>query len=168
MFFKNIAEWSKRKVFWMNILFSVLYFVFMVVVPIILIVCNYTVETVEKDKVLTGWGLAFLLLVTVVGLFTIKKLSRKIPEETYKQQVIRYTLELVQSLILPVTAFLVIHQLKVNFDLAYMVISWCIVSFIVGILIDGLCLKYLDHELKYNREIEHTQELEKRSHRIQR
>ena len=37
MFFKDIAEWSKKKVFWMDVLFSALYIVFMIIIPIIII-----------------------------------------------------------------------------------------------------------------------------------
>ena len=49
MFFKDIAEWSKRKVFWMDVLFSAIYIVFMIIIPIFIISVNYGAgETVEK------------------------------------------------------------------------------------------------------------------------
>ena len=167
MFFKDIAEWSKRKVFWMDILFSAIYIVFMIVIPIIIIAVNYGAgETVEKSKLLTSWSLVFVLIVAVVGIFALSKLARKLPDETFKQQTVKYTLELVQSLILPVLGFVVLHQFKVNFDIAYKVISWCIVSFICGILVDGLILKYIDKELSFNKELDHRAEIEKRAHRM--
>ena len=123
-------------------------------------------ETVEKSKLLTSWSLVFILIVAVVGIFALSKLARKLPDETFKQQTVKYTLELVQSLILPVLGFVLLHQFKVNFDLAYTVLSWCIVSFICGILIDGLILKYIDKELSFNKEIDHKAEIEKRAHRM--
>ena len=167
MFFKDIAEWSKRKVFWMDILFSAIYIIFMIVIPIIIISVNYGAgETVEKSKLLTSWSLVFILIAAVVGIFALSKLARKLPDETFKQQTIKYTLELVQDLILPVLGFVALHQFKVNFDLAYTVLSWCIVSFICGILIDGLVLKYIDKELSFNKEIDHKAEIEKRAHRM--
>ena len=167
MFFKDIAEWSKRKVFWMDILFSAIYIIFMIVIPIIIIAVNYgTGETVEKSKLLTSWSLILILIVAVVGIFAISKLARKLPDETFKQQTVKYTLELVQSLILPVLGLVALHQFKVNFDLAYTVLSWCIVSFICGILVDGLVLKYIDKELSFNKELDHRAEIEKRAHRM--
>ena len=167
MFFKDIAEWSKRKVFWMDILFSAIYIIFMIVIPIIIIAVNYGAgETVEKSKLLTSWSLILILIVAVVGIFAISKLARKLPDETFKQQTVKYTLELVQSLIRPVLGRVALHQFKVNFDLAYTVLSWCIVSFICGILVDGLVLKYIDKELSFNKEIDHKAELEKRAHRM--
>lgn len=167
MFFKDIAEWSKRKVFLMDVLFSAIYIVFMIIIPIIIIAVNYGAgETVEKSKLLTSWSLVLILIVAVVGIFSLSKLARKLPDETYKQRTIKYTVELVQSLILPVLAFVMLHQFKVNFDLAYKVLSWCIVSFICGILIDGLVLKYIDKELSFNKEIDHKAEIEKRAHRM--
>ena len=167
MFFKDIAEWSKRKVFWMDILFSAIYIVFMIVIPIIIIAVNYGAgETVEKSKLLTSWSLILILIVAVVGIFALSKLARKLPDETFKQQTVKYTLELVQRLILPVLGFVALHQFKVNFDIAYRVISWCIVSFICGILVDGLILKYIDKELSFNKELDHRSEIEKRAHRM--
>ena len=167
MFFKDIAEWSKRKVFWMDILFSAIYIIFMIVIPIIIIAVNYGAgETVEKSKLLTSWSLILILIVAVVGIFAISKLARKLPDETFKQQTVKYTLELVQRLILPVLGFTALHQFKVNFDLAYTVLSWCIVSFICGILVDGLVLKYIDKELSFNKELDHRAEIEKRAHRM--
>ena len=167
MFFKDIAEWSKRKVFWMDILFSAIYIVFMIVIPIIIIAVNYGAgETVEKSKLLTSWSLILILIVAVVGIFALSKLARKLPDETFKQQTVKYTLELVQRLILPVLGFVALHQFKVNFDIAYRVISWCIVSFICGILVDGLILKYIDKELSFNKELDHRAEIEKRAHRM--
>ena len=167
MFFKDIAEWSKRKVFWMDILFSAIYIIFMIVIPIIIIAVNYGAgETVEKSKLLTSWSLILILIVAVVGIFAISKLARKLPDETFKQQTVKYTLELVQRLILPVLGLVALHQFKVNFDLAYTVLSWCIVSFICGILVDGLVLKYIDKELSFNKELDHRAEIEKRAHRM--
>ena len=167
MFFKDIAEWSKRKVFWMDILFSAIYIIFMIVIPIIIIAVNYGAgETVEKSKLLTSWSLILILIVAVVGIFALSKLARKLPDETFKQQTVKYTLELVQSLILPVLGLVALHQFKVNFDLAYTVLSWCIVSFICGILVDGLVLKYIDKELSFNKELDHRAEIEKRAHRM--
>ena len=167
MFFKDIAEWSKRKVFWMDILFSAIYIIFMIVIPIIIIAVNYGAgETVDKSKLLTSWSLIHILIVAVVGIFAISKLARKLPDETFKQQTVKYTLELVQRLILPVLGFVALHQFKVNFDLAYTVLSWCIVSFICGILVDGLVLKYIDKELSFNKELDHRAEIEKRAHRM--
>ena len=167
MFFKDIAEWSKRKVFWMDILFSAIYIVFMIIIPIIIISVNYGAgETVEKSKLLTSWSLVLILIVAVVGIFAISKLARKLPDETFKQQTVKYTLELVQRLILPVLGFVALHQFKVNFDLAYTVLSWCIISFICGILVDGLVLKYIDKELSFNKELDHRAEIEKRAHRM--
>ena len=167
MFFKDIAEWSKRKVFWMDILFSAIYIIFMIVIPIIIIAVNYGAgETVDKSKLLTSWSLIHILIVAVVGIFAISKLARKLPDETFKQQTVKYTLELVQRLILPVLGFVALHQFKVNFDLAYTVLSWCIISFICGILVDGLVLKYIDKELSFNKELDHRAEIEKRAHRM--
>ena len=72
MFFKDIAEWSKRKVFWMDVLFSAIYIVFMIVIPIIIIAVNYGAgETVEKSKLLTSWSLVLILIVAVVGIFSL-------------------------------------------------------------------------------------------------
>lgn len=167
MFFKDIASWSKKKVFWMNVLFSAIYMVFMLLFPIAIIINKYGIgQKTEKDTILTGWSLILIIFVLVVGIFALMKVLRKLPDETRKQQIFKYTLELIKDLILPVSGYLILSCFKSNFDLACTTASLCLISMIIGIMVDDLVLKYLDKELSFNKEIDHNAEIKKRSHRM--
>lgn len=168
MFFKDIENWSKKKLFWLSFAFNALYIAFMLIIPIIVICVQYELgsTTVEKDKVFTGWSLMLLLIFTVIGLFALTKVLRKLPDETLPQRQFKYTLELVKGLIPPIAAIFILFQFKSNFDLAFDTTLICIMSIIGGVAIDNLFVKFIDKERKFAIEVDHMGEIEKRKHRL--
>ena len=167
MFFKDLDKLTKKQIFWLRMLFNSLYMICMLVVPLTIICIKYKIgqDTTEKT-IFAGWSLILILTFTVIGLFALAKVIRKLPDSTMAQQRFKYTLELVKDLSLPICAMIVINQFKINFDLAYDTICGCLVSLVLGILLDNLIIKYLDKDYSYQQKAVEENEINKRKHRV--
>lgn len=167
MFFKDIETWTLSKVRKYWALFNILYLLAMLVAPIIIIAGQYGwFQTSEKIKLLSGWCLIILVICVVIGLFALRKVLRKLPDETIKQQKLKYTIEMLEALILPFLVIFVSYQFKLALEQAFNTVVYCSICWIAGVLIDGLFVKYLDKELFYQQELDHQSALEKRKHRF--
>ena len=77
MFFKEIDKWSKKKLRRLNLLFSFLHFVALVLVPVIIVSHNYKLfESAGKLK-LTAVG---IIVVVILGLYAYTKLKKAIDD----------------------------------------------------------------------------------------
>ncbi len=167
MFFNDIETWSLSKVRKLWVLFNIAYLLAVLVAPVIIIASQYGwFQTKEKLKIFSGWSLIILVIVLVAGLFAIRKVLRKLPDETAKQQKLKYTIETIEALILPFVVIFVSYQFKIAVEQAFNTVVYCSFCWIVGALLDGLFIKYLDKEIFYQRELDHQAALEKRKHRF--
>ena len=167
MFFKDIENWTLSKVRKNWIFFNLLYLLAMLVAPVIIVAGQYGwFQTSDKLKLFSGWSLIVLVIVVVIGLFALRKVLRKLPDETAKQQKLKYTIEMIEGLILPFLVIFVSYQFKIALEQAFNTVVYCSMCWIVGVLIDGLFVKYLDKELFYQQELDHQSALEKRKHRF--
>lgn len=163
MFFNNIEKWSKSKLKGMNILFSLLHFIALVLVPIIIVGKNYGLFSNEEGGLkLTAIG---IIVVVILGLYAFTKLKRvieELPQIKLGQQRFKFSIQMLLSL-LPIVIIMAGLQLaKANFIIAVNVIQWCSVSFIGAVLIDGLFLKYIHQELSLRMKSLEMVEIEKR------
>lgn len=162
MFFKNIDKWSKKQLTTASCICYTIYVLFMLVAPIIVICVNYDIfHKVDKVKI-SGIALILLLIFTFVGVTQIKKLITKLPDITLKQQKVKYSIELIYSLIIPGIIVVALYFFKVNFELAMNTSITCLIFIFVGILEDGLFLKYLSKEHDLRNKAREKNEVEKR------
>lgn len=163
MFFKDIDKWDKKKLWLMLIIFNGIYLLFSLVIPIIIVGCQYQIFHKVSAYRLTGWGWICAIVVAVVGIRTLSKFIKKLPETTRKEQIIKYSILGVKALVIPILLLVVLNLLKSDFDLAYSTLWWCLISYVFAIAIDYTCVKYLDAELDLRKEATRKNEVNKRA-----
>lgn len=162
MFFTNIATWSQKKLRLYSLIFNLLYLVATAVVPIVIVGCRYQIFNYASKVKLTGWGWVCAIVVAVVTIRVLKKVISKLPESTLNQQRLKYSLLMVRALFIPILLIVAMAALKKDFDLAYNTLWWCLISYSVGILIDYLCILYLDRERQLREKADEQIEVNKR------
>jgi hypothetical protein len=162
MFFKDISNWNGKKLRGLNILFSLLHFVALVLVPIIITGINYKLFETGGNFKLTAIG---IIVVVILGLYAYGKLKKAIdelPQVKLGQQRFKFSIQAILSLIPIIIILVALNFAKNDYLIAINVIKWCSVSFGGGILIDGLFLKYIDAEIKLRAKALELVEVEKR------
>lgn len=147
MFFKNIAEYSKKKMLLLSIVCNLIYVGLLVVGPSIIIGCRYAIFGAVSNKYrLTGLGIILFIVVALYVYIYLKKLVRKLPEIKLNQQKIKYSIEMIINII-PLTLLIVGGILaRDNANKAFDTLLMCLGFFISAIVFDGLFLKYVDAE----------------------
>ena len=162
MFFKDIDTWDMKRLRIFSLIFNALYLVATLVVPIIIVGCRYQIFHAVSQYRLTGWGWICAIIVAVVSIRVVKKVVNKLPESTLNQQRLKYSILGVRALFIPILLLIGMRALKNDFDLAYYTLWWCLISYTCGILIDYLCIKYLDRELDLRKKATELNEVNKR------
>ena len=162
MFFKNIDTWEQKTLRIAYILFTIAYYIFTLLIPVIIIGCRYEIFKKVSNYRLTGWGIILIVVVVFVAIRTLNKALNKLPETTLNEQRLKYSLLGVKALVIPIFIVIVMGMLKNDFTLAYKTILLCVIFFIVGILIDYLFIKYLEREIELRRKAKEQIEVDKR------
>ena len=89
----------------------------------------------------------------------IKALLGFLPRDTQKQQIVRYTIELLFGMIIPALALYGIHLVRVNVDTACTTATQCIISIMVAILINNLAFKTLIYQWQCMSEVSHNKKI---------
>ena len=163
MFFSNISKWSKQKLRGLNILFSLLHFVALVLVPVIITGVNYKLFNKDNGGLkLTAVG---VIVVVILGLYAYTKLKKTIddlPQIKLGQQRFKFSIQAILSLMPIIIVLIALNFAKNDYLIAINVIKWCSVSFGGAILIDGLFLKYITAEIKLRAKALELVEVDKR------
>ena len=161
MFFKDIDSWDKKKLAIVTLIVALCYFLAASVVPCIFIGCNYKVFENVGSYRLTGAGFIIVVILVSFGCKGIKMLIHFLPRDTQKQQIFRYSLELVIALIIPALAIWAIQLFKNNVDLACKTATQCVVSVMVAIVIDNLFFKTLIYQWQCMSEVSHNKKIKR-------
>ena len=160
MFFKDIDSWTKKKLLLMTAIFGSLYLIAATVVPVFIVASNYNLFGNGGYK-LTAAGIIVVIILLTAGRKAFHLITSIMPQETQKQQIFRYTFEMIFALIIPACTLWVIHLFKVNMELAATTASWCVVSFMVAIVIDNVALKTLRYQHICLNEVGHKEKIER-------
>lgn len=161
MFFKDIDSWNKKKLAIVTLIVALCYFLAASVVPCIFIGCNYKVFENVGSYRLTGAGFIIVVILVSFGCKGIKMLIHFLPRDTQKQQIFRYSLELVIALIIPALAIWAIQLFRNNVDLACKTATQCVVSVMVAIVIDNLFFKTLIYQWQCMSEVSHNKKIKR-------
>ena len=148
MFFKDIDTWDKKKLLLATVIVAVLYMIATCIIPCIF----YR---------LTGAGLIIAVILISFGGKAIKTLLGFLPRDTQKQQILRYTIEMIFALIIPALCLWGIYLFKTNVDLACKTATQCIISVMVGIVIDNVALKTLTYQWQCMSEVSHNKKIKR-------
>ena len=132
MFFKDIDTWDKKKLVLITAVVAVLYFIATCVIPCIFLACNYGIFERSSNYKLTGAGLIIAVILISFGGKAIKTLLGFLPRDTQKQQILRYTIEMIFALIIPALCLWGLHLFRTNVDLACKTATQCIISIMFG------------------------------------
>lgn len=162
MFFNNIAIWTKKKLRGLNVLFGLLHFIALVLIPVIIVACNYKLFAKADGLKLTAMGIIVVIILGLYSYLKIKKAVDKLPQIKLSHQRFKFTLQTILSLVPIIITLFALNVAKNDFNTAINVIKWCSVSFIGGVLIDGLFLKYFEQEIAIRSKALEMVEIEKR------
>lgn len=162
MFFKNIDKWSKKKLRGLNLLFSFLHFVALVLIPICVVGHNYKLFSNYNGLKLTAVGIIVVVILGLYSYIKLKKVIDELPQLKLSQQRFKFSSQGVLSLIPILIICAGLEYAKNDFHIAIIVIRWCCVSFIGAILIDALFLKYIAQEINIRTKALEMVEIEKR------
>ena len=162
MFYKNIDTWSKGKLRIVTLIVAIAYFTFLTFVPCVIVGIKYNVFSSSDNRLrLTGALLIIIILLISAINRGAKLFSRYMPEVTPKQQGIKFIIELVSSLIVPLSALFVIHAVRVGMDTALDTLMWCVWSYIVALIIFYLFLKTLLVQWKFMGKVDEQEKLDR-------
>ena len=160
MFFKDIDYWSKGKLILITIIVALAYFIASCFIPCIFIAHNYGVFRTSNYK-LTGAALIMVVIIFSFGSKAINTLLNFLPRDTQKQQIVRYTIEMILGLVIPGLCIWVIHLFKINVELACQTATQCIISIMVAIVINNVCLKTIIYQWQCMSEVSHNKKLKR-------
>lgn len=167
MFFKNIDKWSKNKLRGLNLVFSLFHFIFLVLIPIVIVGVNYDLFGKTEDGFkLTAIGIIVVVILGLYAYIKLKKAMDNLPQLKVSQQRFKFTIQTILSLIPIVIIQIGVQLAKADFIIAVNVIQWCSLSFAVAMLIDGLALKYIHQEVEIREKTLEMVEIEKRKELI--
>lgn len=161
MFFKDIDSWSKKKLILVTIIVALVYFMAASVVPCIFIANNYGVFYETSHHRLTGAGIIIAVILISFGGKAIKTLLGFLPRDTQKQQIVRYSIELVFGMIIPGLALWGVYLFRANVDLACNTAMQCIISIMVAVLINNIAFKTLIYQWQCMSEVSHNKKLKR-------
>lgn len=164
MFFKGIEKYSNKKLKALSLIFNGLYLIAFLIIPIIIICDNYCIfkKATANSIRITGIGLIFFVLLGLFCYIKLKKLIAKFPQETLNQQRFKFTIEMIFNLLPLLLILIVLTITQDNLLMAFKTFRNCSYSIILSILIDGLCVKYLDAEIGLRKEARHLKSVKSR------
>lgn len=163
MFFKDIETWSKKKLNGLNLLFSSLHFIALVLVPIIIVADNYKLfEDNEGSLKLTAVGIIIVIILGLYAYIKLKKVIDNLPQLKLGQQRFKFTIQGILSLVPIIIIMVALDYAKADYLIAINVIKYCSISFGCAIVIDALFLKYIAQEIDIRNDALKLVETEKR------
>jgi len=146
MFYKDIENWSQKKLRITWIYSTIIYLLLMIVAPIIIVSTKYNIT---KNGSPTKLTIAAFILIIFIAVFFFrfgKRLLSKLPQTTKVEQIFKFIILLVVNLMGPVLGLILVSIIKNNVILACDTISLCLYSIISGIVWDHLTIKFLEAE----------------------
>jgi hypothetical protein len=142
-------KWSVAKLRVWYAIFGIIYFGLILVAPIIIVSCKYELfVSSEKVGKLSGLGIIVAIIFGVIALTQLKKAINKLGEETPNQQMLKYTLLMLYTLIFPALALIFAYCIKDDVDLAVSTLKMCMYFLIGGIFFGTYFLSQLKMNLK--------------------
>lgn len=160
MWFKNIENWSQKKLKLTWLAYNIIYLILMLVAPIIIVKTNYKIT--KGGSTLTLVGLILILFISVFIFRYGKRLLSKLPQATKKDQVFKFILLMVVALMMPILGLILIYLIRQNVEQACNTIRYCLYSIIAGIVLDHLTIKFLEAESDLRDAVKFDIEKEKR------
>lgn len=165
MFFKDISQWSQKKLKKYDFLFNALYFMITYLGPLITVMVMFW-SINELIKTTTKITFMFIVIAAVIMFSATKFLQKKILkmrifniDGTYNRpkQNFKHIIEMISNLVFPIVFLFItvvfITGLKELLEFYMKMICISMIFFIVGHIIDGLFLAYIEDEVSIRDEV---------------
>ena len=162
MFFKDLSKWSKQKLRGLNILFGLLHFTALVLIPVVIVAINYKLFEKVDGFQLTATGIIVVIILGLYSYIKLKKVIDGLPQVKLSQQKFKFSFQTLLGLMPLAIVLFALEITKTNYLIAINCIKWCSISFVGALLIDGLFLKYIDQEVALRTKTLELVEIEKR------
>lgn len=145
--FKNIKTWSKKKLRWVSLACNIIHFIFMLVIPSIIVCVNYKLfENTPARVRITGVGIIFLIVIGIYAFSKLKESISKMPQTTYNQQCAKFALEMLITLLPMGLIIFAFWMAKEETQIAYNTMLGCLVSIFCANVVYFLFIKFLQAE----------------------
>lgn len=164
MFWADLKSWNKKKFKTVKIVCELIYFLFMVVIPTIIVCCKYDIFTsVNTTKKVTGVGVVMFIVLGIYMYMKIRQALKKLPDIEYKERILKFNVEMIFN-VLPFIIFIVgIILVRDDLNLAFNTMMWCLISLSCAVIFDGLTLKYLDAETTLRNDAKRQKAIQERT-----
>lgn len=147
MFFKDIAKWSKKTMWGVTFLCYALYFCIVVLAPTITVMVKYDIFGSAKPmRNVTGFGIIVIVICGLSAYIFIKKALSKLPQISLNEQRFKFVVETIFDCLPIGIALYAMFVVKDDANLALDTMGICMWLFFVGVLFNGLFIKFLDAE----------------------
>lgn len=163
MFFSKINQWSQRKLRVIYILSTITLLVLQLAAPLIIICINYNLfKHTTEGNVINGLGLILILIFSILGLRSFKRIVEKMEDITHKEQLLKYFLLMLYAISIPLICVIVLLAFKENFKLAYKTFCISLIFYTIGIFFDYMFMKFIEREKDFRHKAKERIEVELR------
>lgn len=168
MFFKKIETYSNNKLKLLSIIFHCIYFILLLIAPIIVISTKYQIfEHIPEQTRLTGIGLILFIIVGIYCYLKLKNSINGLPQTTLKEQKVKFSLLTITNILPLGLILLALAMTKNNIILAFETLQLCSIFILLANLIDGLFIRFLVAEKQIRNKTLEIIEVDKRKELLQ-
>ena len=144
MFLHNLENWSQRKLRIVYAFSSILLLGLQLVAPLVVICINYKLfKHTTEGNVINGFGLILIVVFSILGLKSFKKIIDKMEDVSHKEQMLKYSLQMLYAIAIPLLCVVVLLAFKDNFKQAYKTFCISLIFYTAGIFFDYMIMKFL-------------------------
>lgn len=163
MFFNKIESWNKKTMWVVTIICYILYFSIVVLAPTITIMIKYQVfQHSEKMKNITGFGIIVVVICGLASYIFVKKVTAKLPQTSTGERRLKFAIETIFDCLPLAICLYAMFAVRDDLALAFSTMKICMWYFLIGILFNGLFIKFIDAEWKLRDEAKKNKEIAKR------
>lgn len=163
MFFNKIESWTKKQLLAITIICYLVYFAVVVLSPTITIMIKYQVfKHSEQMRNITGFGIIVIVICGLASYIFVKKVTSKLPQTSTSQRKLKFAIETIFDCLPLAICLYAMFAVRDDLALAFSTMKICMWYFLVGILFNGLFIKFIDAEWKIREDALKNKEIAKR------
>lgn len=159
--FKFLESLNKRNFLLATVLSYLVFFILELIAPIVVIITRYAIAKDNYVKIGMG-GLILIFVVAVVGVFIIRRTVAKLGDTRPAVALFKYTLEAIQSVIIPGAVFLMLWLLQNSLATFYGCLQIICVLYVVGGIWNSIVINMIDREANLRDAAYKQNEIDKR------
>lgn len=144
MFYKDLRTWSNKKIYKYLAVLYCIFGLLTIVVPACLIAYNYKLFYKTGSFKLTAIGLIVAITLLIVAYKSYSRIVNRINEDKDKLRHLKYVLQLISAIIIPISAGVILYLTYDSWKIAYNTIMPCIYCYTAAMIVHYLFIKDLE------------------------